>query len=94
MAAPIPLRSDFTAGALRAVAKRTPDASQVRRLLALAAIYDGASRSEAAVPLRQLALEPRLRLLRRHRQSLLRRMKPPHRSTLHPHVHRNPGLGP
>lgn len=48
MAAPIPLRSDFTADTLRAEARRTRDANQARRLLALAAIYDGGSRSDAA----------------------------------------------
>ena len=44
----IPLRSDFDAAALRAVARRTKDAAQARRLLALAAVCDGASRAEAA----------------------------------------------
>ena len=44
----IPLRSDFDAAALRAVARRTKDAAQARRLLALAAVYDGATRTEAA----------------------------------------------
>ena len=48
MAAPIPLRLDFTAADLRTLAKRTRDAAQARRLLALAAIYDGGTRSEAA----------------------------------------------
>ena len=48
MAAPIPLRSDFTASDLRSQAKRTRDAKQARRLLALAAIYDGGFRSDAA----------------------------------------------
>jgi transposase len=48
MAAPIPLRPDFTADALRAEARRSRDANQARRLLALAAIYDGGSRSDAA----------------------------------------------
>jgi transposase len=48
MAAPIPLRSDATATELRRHARRTRDASQARRLLALAEIYDGGSRSEAA----------------------------------------------
>jgi transposase len=33
---------------LRAAARRSKDAAQARRLLALAAIYDGASRAEAA----------------------------------------------
>ncbi len=44
----IPLRSDFDAGALRSVAKKTKNAAQARRLLALAAVYDGATRVEAA----------------------------------------------
>ena len=44
----IPLRDDFDAAALRASARRTRDAAQARRLLALAAVYDGASRTEAA----------------------------------------------
>jgi len=48
MAAAIGLRGDFDAGAMRAVAKRSKDGRHVRRLLALAAIYDGATRSEAA----------------------------------------------
>ncbi|MGO9768799.1 MAG: helix-turn-helix domain-containing protein [Roseiarcus sp.] len=48
MAAAIGLRDDFDAGALRAIAKRSKDGPQARRLLALAAIYDGATRSEAA----------------------------------------------
>jgi len=45
---PIPLRSDFDARMLRALAKRSKDGPQARRLLALAAIYDGATRAEAA----------------------------------------------
>ena len=45
---PIPLRSDFDAAALRGVARKTKDGPQARRLLALAAIYDGATRAEAA----------------------------------------------
>jgi transposase len=48
MAAAIGLRGDFDAGALRAAAKRSKDGPQARRLLALAAIYDGATRTEAA----------------------------------------------
>src|SRR5919107_948113 len=44
----IPLRSDFDASQLRAVARKTKNAPQARRLLALAAIYEGASRTEAA----------------------------------------------
>ena len=45
---PLPLRSDFDAFSLRAAARRSKDADQARRLLALAAIYDGASRTQAA----------------------------------------------
>ena len=45
---PIPLRSDFDAVALRGLARRTKAAPQARRLLALAAIHEGASRAEAA----------------------------------------------
>jgi transposase len=45
---PIPLRSDFDAGELWAAARRSKDAGQARRLLALAAIYDGATRTQAA----------------------------------------------
>jgi transposase len=48
MAAPVPLRSDFDAGQLRGLAKRSRDAKQTRRLLALAAIYEGQSRTDAA----------------------------------------------
>ena len=44
----IPLRSDYSAEQLRSTAKGSKDAAQARRLLALAAIYDGASRTEAA----------------------------------------------
>ena len=45
---PIPLRADFNAPRLRAIARRAKDAAQTRRLLALAAVYDGARRTEAA----------------------------------------------
>ncbi len=48
MAAPIALRPDFEAAALRGLAKRSRDPDQIRRLLALAAIYDGGLRSDAA----------------------------------------------
>ncbi len=48
MAAAIGLRNDFDGGALRAAAKRSKNGPQARRLLALAAIYDGATRTEAA----------------------------------------------
>src|SRR6266446_6394195 len=48
MSASIPLRQDFDVSQLRRLARRTKDGSQARRLLALAAIYDGATRTEAA----------------------------------------------
>jgi transposase len=48
MSIPISLRGDFKASQLRALARKTKDGPQARRLLALAAIYDGASRTEAA----------------------------------------------
>jgi hypothetical protein len=38
---PIPLRADFNAQTARAAAKRSKDGPQARRLLALAAIYEG-----------------------------------------------------
>src|ERR671910_239944 len=48
MAAAVLLRSDFDAAQLRSLAKRSRDPDQTRRLLALAAISEGASRTEAA----------------------------------------------
>jgi transposase len=45
---PIALRGDFDAPSLRAAARQAKDAGQARRLLALAAVYDGATRTEAA----------------------------------------------
>lgn len=47
-AMPLPLRSDFDASALRALARKTKDGPPARRRLALAAIYDGGPRTEAA----------------------------------------------
>lgn len=44
----IPLRADFDSVAVRSWAKKSKDGPQARRLLALAAIYEGASRTEAA----------------------------------------------
>ncbi len=48
MAAAIELRGDFGSAELRALAKTVTDAGQARRLLALAVIYGGGSRTEAA----------------------------------------------
>ena len=42
------LRSDFDAAKVRAAGRASRDAGQTRRLLALAEIYDGASRTQAA----------------------------------------------
>jgi transposase len=48
MAAAIKLRHDYGADDLRRLARSSRDAKQTRRLLALASIYNGSSRSEAA----------------------------------------------
>lgn len=48
MAAAVRLRDDFDAGRLRALARGSKDGPQARRLLALAAIYEGDTRSDAA----------------------------------------------
>ena len=45
---PVALRKDFDADGLRAAARKSSDGGQARRLLALAAIDDGAKRIEAA----------------------------------------------
>jgi transposase len=45
---PIPLRDDFDAAELCREARRSNDSGQTRRLLALAAIYEGSTRTEAA----------------------------------------------
>src|SRR5262245_21498164 len=44
----IPVRTGYTAGEVRRLAQRAKDAAQARRLLAIAAVLDGASREEAA----------------------------------------------
>ena len=44
----VPLRADFDAVGVRCWARKSKDGPQARRLLALAAIYEGASRTEAA----------------------------------------------
>jgi len=44
----IGVRGDFKAGEVRRLAKRARDVGQARRLLAIAAVLDGASRAEAA----------------------------------------------
>jgi Winged helix-turn helix len=44
----VSLRGDFDASRLRGLAKKAKDGPQARRFLALAAIYDGSTRTEAA----------------------------------------------
>ncbi|MCQ1856309.1 helix-turn-helix domain-containing protein [Neorhizobium galegae] len=48
MGSAISLRADFNGDDLRQLARQTKDADQARRLLALAMIYDGCSRADAA----------------------------------------------
>lgn len=48
MAAAVGLRDDFDASSVRVAARRSKDGAQARRLLAVAAIYDGATRTDAA----------------------------------------------
>jgi len=48
MRKPIALRPDYDAARLHRIARESQDADQVRRLLALAVIYDGGSRTQAA----------------------------------------------
>src|SRR4030088_1162825 len=44
----IPVRTDYSAGEVRQFARRAKHAAQARRLLAIAAVLDGASREDAA----------------------------------------------
>jgi transposase len=48
MASSVELRDDYDAAELRELAKRSRNPRQIRRLLALAAVYAGMSRAEAA----------------------------------------------
>ena len=48
MGSSIQLRGDYDADDLRALTKRSGNSRQIRRLLALAAVYDGMSRADAA----------------------------------------------
>ena len=48
MGSPLALRTDYDAGTLRRLSKRCRDTRQARRMLSLAAIYDGMKRGEAA----------------------------------------------
>lgn len=48
MGSAVPLRTDYDGVRLRRLSKASSDANQTRRLLALAVIYDGGKRSDAA----------------------------------------------
>ena len=48
MALPVRLRNDYSAAELRRLAAATKEANQSRRLLSLAAVLDGMTRTEAA----------------------------------------------
>ena len=48
MSAAITVRDDFEADELRCMARSVKDANQARRLLAIAAVYEGMDREEAA----------------------------------------------
>ena len=48
MPAAVKLRDDYSAAELRALAKRSKDVNQSRRLLSLAAVRDGMDRGETA----------------------------------------------
>ena len=48
MARPVEIRSAYTCSELRGLARRSHDSGQARRLLAIAAAMEGASRAEAA----------------------------------------------
>lgn len=47
MGSSIPLRSDFCTTNLRRIAKQCSDNRQIRRLLALTAVYEGMNRMDA-----------------------------------------------
>jgi transposase len=44
----IAVRTDYTSNEVRRIARRVKNAAQARRLLAIAAVLDGATREEAA----------------------------------------------
>jgi hypothetical protein len=48
MASSVQLRDDYDAAGLRELVKRSREPRQIRRILALAAVYDGMSRADAA----------------------------------------------
>jgi len=50
---PVPLRGDFDAADLRRLGRSSKDANQARRLLALATIYAGGTRSHGGADVRR-----------------------------------------
>ena len=48
MGAAVQLRTDYSVGGLRGMARKSDDADQTRRLLCVAMILDGGCRSDAA----------------------------------------------
>jgi hypothetical protein len=48
MPSAVELRTDYSAGELRRLAKKSRDNNQARRLLSLAAVRDGMNRTDAA----------------------------------------------
>src|SRR5690349_107180 len=91
MAAPIALRQDFDAPGLRRLARQSKDAAQARRLLALAEIYDGGSRTDAARiggVTRQIVRDWVLRFNQHGPDGLINRKAPGNRPKLNEHHRR------
>ena len=85
MTAPIALREDFDGPGLRKLAKQSKDAAQARRLLALAEIYHGGSRTDAArigAVTRQIVRDWVLRFNQHGPEGLINRKAPGNRPKL------------
>ena len=90
MASAVVLRDDFDGARLKGAGR-----SQQHHPAAAAAQMPRAQpgRERLAVHARQLAVEPRLQILRRYPRSLLLRLEPPHRSAMAHNVARPPNMG-
>ena len=79
----------------RLASLRPPDRSAQHHTHPIAGKMPGAEPAgkRLAVHARQLALEPNLQILRRHRRPLLRRLEQAYRSALADHVHRTARMG-
>src|SRR6266581_2673616 len=75
------------------LARRQGPRGAAQHLAAAARARAKQPRKYLAVHAPELAVEPHLQILRRHRRSLLLRLEHPHRSALENHVHRLPRLG-